>query len=77
MIYFRVRLGLLDSLGVVGPSRRDRRVAGLVEKGGPPIPAAREEPQAVYENDRGPTACVCLVDLLGGIPRYRIGPAIP
>ncbi len=48
----RVGVGLLDRVGVVGPGQGDRRVARLLEVRGPPVPAARQEPQAVNEDDR-------------------------
>src|ERR1700694_295307 len=36
--YLRVLVGLVHRLGVIGPSRRERRVAGLLENRGPAIP---------------------------------------
>ena len=44
-------LGLLDGVGIVGPARRQRRVAGRREHLGPPVPAAGQQPQAVDEHD--------------------------
>jgi hypothetical protein len=50
--HLRVLVGLLDGLGIVRPSGRKRRVAGLLEDRRPPIPAARQEPKAVDEHHR-------------------------
>ena len=49
---FGVCLGLLDGLRVVGPPGSQRGVAGVGEDGGPPVPAARKQPEAVDEDDR-------------------------
>ena len=46
-----VGVGLLDGLGVVRPARRERGVAGLLEERRPAIPAARQQPEAVDEDD--------------------------
>lgn len=47
-----VSVGLLDGLGVIGPSWRERRVAGLVENRGPTVPATWQQPQAVDKYNR-------------------------
>ena len=59
-----VRVGLLDGLGIVGPAGRQRRVAGLLEDRGPAVPAARQQPQAVDEDDRLQARRVGALDLL-------------
>ena len=56
-------LGLLDGLRVVGPARGQRGEAGVGEDPCPTVPAAREQPQAVNEDDRRLARCVRLVDL--------------
>src|SRR6266571_3262112 len=60
----RIFLGLLDGVRVIGPARRERRVALLFEKRAPVVPAAREEPQAVDEHDRLLPLRVGVVDFL-------------
>ena len=74
--HLRVRLRLLDRLRVVRPARRERGVAGLLEQRGPPIPAAREQPQAVDEHDRCLAGAVGLVDLLLLVLGERAGHAV-
>jgi hypothetical protein len=59
-----MRVRLADGFGVVGPPRRERRVAGLLERRGPAVPAAREQPQAVHEHDGSQTCLVRPRDLL-------------
>jgi hypothetical protein len=58
-----VRLG--DRLGIVGPAGRERRVAGLLEDGGPAVPAARQQPEAVDEHDGRLAGSVRALDFLG------------
>jgi len=48
----RVLIRLLDGAGVIGPRRGERHIAGILEDGGPPVPAAGQQPQAVDEHDR-------------------------
>ena len=60
----RVRLCLRDGLGIVWPARSERRVAGLLEERLPAVPAARQQPQSVDENDRRAPRRVGVVDLL-------------
>src|SRR6266581_9251001 len=60
----RVVLGLLDGVRVIGPARRERGVALLFEQLAPVVPAAREEPEAVYEHNRLLPLRVGAVDLL-------------
>jgi len=59
----RVRLRLLDGLRIIGPARRDGDEAGLLEQRGPAVPAARQEPQPVDEDDRNASGTVRLLDL--------------
>src|SRR4029453_2701052 len=47
----RVRAGLLDGLRIVRPVRGERRIARLAEKLPPGVPAARQQPEAVDEDD--------------------------
>jgi len=49
----RVRPGLFNRFRIVWPVRRQRRVTGLLEEVRPVGPAARQQPQAVDEDDRG------------------------
>ena len=87
-----VGVGLLHRVGVVRPARRQRGVAGLLEQRRPAVPAARQEPEAVDEDDRRQTGPVGAVDLLvvvlgdgrgclgaghRGPPPRRGGPADP
>src|SRR4051794_16566849 len=41
---------LLDRVGIVRPAGRERLVAGLCERLGPAVPAARQQPQPVDEH---------------------------
>src|ERR1700682_1682507 len=68
----RVRGGFLDGFGVIGPSRRERRVAGLIEKRGPAVPAMWQQPEPVNEDDRRAAGRVCLFALLDGDTRYGV-----
>jgi len=47
----RVRPGLFNRFRIVRPVRRQRRVAGLLEEVRPVGPAARQQPEAVDEDD--------------------------
>jgi hypothetical protein len=70
-----VRLG--DGLRVVGPAGRERGVAGLVEHRRPAVPAARKQPQTVYEDGRNPAGRVDPVHVLLLVRcnrRHRIHP---
>jgi hypothetical protein len=49
----RVRPGLVNRFRIVWPVRRQRRVTGLLEEVRPAGPAARQQPEAVDEDDRG------------------------
>jgi hypothetical protein len=60
-----VLLRFVDRVGIVGPARRERGVAGLLEHDAPAVPTAGEQPEAVDEHDRVPPRLVRLVDLLG------------
>jgi hypothetical protein len=66
-----VRPSLLDGLGVIRPRRSQRRVPGLLEQPRPAVPAARQEPEPVDEDDRGMSGGLCLVDLPGSRARDR------
>src|SRR5260370_38169546 len=68
-----MRLRLLDGLRVIRPSRRQRRVTSLLENGGPAVPAARQQPEAVDKDDGAASAGVGLIDRLTGNTRYGIG----
>jgi hypothetical protein len=59
----RFRAGHFNRFRIVGPVRRQRRVAGLLEEVGPVVPAARQQPQAVDEDDRRVTRGVGRLDL--------------
>src|SRR6202171_1336664 len=69
--------GLGDGRGVIGPTRCNRRVAGLLKNRGPAVPAAREQPEAVDENDRSPAARVGTFDLVGRGGSYRRRHIVP
>src|SRR5918999_1274099 len=53
----------LDRLRVVRPGRRHTRVAVLLEQADPVVPAARQQPKPMDEDDRSPAARVGLIDL--------------
>src|SRR5207247_300278 len=53
-----------DRLGVVRPARGERRVAGLLEEGLPPVPTAGKQPQTVNEDDGRTPRSVRVPDLL-------------
>src|SRR5438094_743333 len=61
---FRLGARLLDRLGVVRPARGERRVAGLLEEGLPPVPTAGKQPQTVNEDDGMTPGSVRVPDLL-------------
>src|SRR3954468_14577134 len=74
-----VRIGLGDGLGVVGPARRERGVARRVEHLSPAVPAARKQPQPVYEYRRNPASRIDLVHVLLLVRcnrRHRIHPSV-
>src|SRR4051794_39610940 len=60
----RLRIRLLDALGVVRPARRERGVSGFVVDRRPPLPAAWKQPKSVDENDWRTAGRVRLLDLL-------------
>lgn len=72
---FRVRVRLADGLGIVGPARRERGVARLLSHRCPAVPAARQEPEAVHEDDGLPSGGVGPLDLLHFVlgDRRRLG----
>ena len=61
-----IRVGLLHGLGIVRPPGGHRCVARLVEDRGPAVPAARQQPEAVYEHDGSAAGRIGLVDLFLG-----------
>ena len=58
-----VRPGLLNRFRIARPVRRQRRVAGLLEKVRPVGPAARQQPEAMDEDDRRVVRGVGRLDL--------------
>src|SRR5215208_2975391 len=58
-----VGAGLLDRFRVVRPGGRYTRVAVLLEQTDPVVPAARQQPKPVDEDDRRLAARVGLIDL--------------
>jgi hypothetical protein len=48
-----VLVGFFHGVGIVVPSRRQRRVAGLGEDRAPPVATAGKEPETVNEYDWG------------------------
>jgi hypothetical protein len=61
-----VRPRLSDGFGIIRPPRRQCREAGLLEDGGPALPAAGQQPEAVDEDDRRPVGRVGAFDLIRG-----------
>ncbi len=61
----RVRIRLPDGLGVVWPTGREGSVAFLLEHRRPAVPTARQQPEAVDEDDRFSPRRVCALDLPG------------
>src|SRR5260370_37938447 len=60
----RVLLGRLNGLRLIGPARREGRVALLFEQRTPAVPTGCEEPEAVHEDDRLQSRGVGAVGLL-------------
>src|SRR5437879_3807349 len=60
----RVSVGLRDGLRVVGPARRERGVAVLLEQRSPAVPTTGEEPKPVHEHDGLRRRAIGTVDLL-------------
>ena len=58
-----MRVCLGDRLRVVGPARRDDGKAGLLEERNPLLPARRQKPEAVDEDDGRPVGGIRLLDL--------------
>src|SRR5207245_1999683 len=73
----RVGFRLLDGGRVVRPSRRQGRIARLFEDGGPAVPAAWEQPEAVDKYHGCAPARVRPSDLVGGNARYRVDHRLP
>src|SRR5258708_7278045 len=61
---FRVGVRLADCLGIVGPAGSHRRETGLIEDVRPAIPAAGQQPQAMYEDNGRAAARIGFLDLL-------------
>src|SRR5262245_2131815 len=61
--HVRVRPRPFNRFRIVWPVRRQRRVTGLLEQVRPVGPAARQQPQAVDEDDRSGAGGVCRLDL--------------
>ena len=61
---FRLGARFFDRLRVVRPARCERRVAGLLEEGLPPVPTAGKQPQTVNEDDGRTPGSVRVPDLL-------------
>ena len=59
----RVCVRLLDGVGIVGPAGQQRCVPRLLEHLGPALPAARQQPETVDEDDRGAAGRVAVGDL--------------
>jgi Leucine carboxyl methyltransferase len=59
----RVRAGLLDGLRILRPVRGKRRVASLAEQLAPAVPAARQQPDPVNEDNRRVAGGVRRLDL--------------
>ena len=59
-----LRVRLIDGLGVVGPARDERGVAGLFEDRRPAVPTAGQQPEAVDEDGGLPSRRVCALHLL-------------
>jgi hypothetical protein len=62
--HVRFRPGLFNRFRIIGPVRRQRRVPGLLEEVRPAGPAARQQPQAVDEHDRGVARGIGRLDFL-------------
>jgi hypothetical protein len=60
----RMCLGVGDGFRVIRPAGLHGRKAGILEVRRPAVPAARQQPESVDENDRGATGLVGSVDLL-------------
>ena len=59
----RIRPSLFNRIWIIWPVRRERCVAGLLEEVAPVGPAARQQPEAMDEDDRGVTRRVGRLDL--------------
>ena len=59
----RVCVRLLDGVGIVGPAGQQWCVPRLLEHLGPALPAARQQPETVDEDDRGAAGRVAVGDL--------------
>src|SRR5437899_10702457 len=68
----RMRLRLLDRRRIIRPSRRQGRVAGLREDGGPAVPTAWQQPEAMDKYHGCASARVRLSDLVGGDAGYSV-----
>jgi hypothetical protein len=66
----RMGLRLLDRVRIVGPARTDRAVIATFDQLRPPVPATREQPQAVHEHHRLLAGTVRTIDLLRLVLRH-------
>src|SRR5205823_1328684 len=70
---FRMLVRLLHSVGVAGPAGSECDETLALEQLGPPLPARRQEPETVDEDDRGRRRRVRALDLLGLAVGERLG----
>src|SRR5438105_1418391 len=70
---FRMLVRLLHSVGVAGPAGSECDETLALEQLGPPLPARRQEPETVDEDDRGRRRRVRALDLLGLAFGERLG----
>src|SRR5438067_967869 len=61
---FGTRLRLGDGFRIVRPTRRECDVSCLLEQRRPTIPAARQQPESMYEHDGLESSLVRSIDLL-------------
>jgi len=66
--HLRVLSGLGDRLGIVGPARCQGHVAGLFEQRDPAVPARRQQPEPVNEDNGCGARGVRALDLRGLVP---------
>src|ERR1051325_11751518 len=69
----RILLGLLDGIGVVGPTRSESDEALLFEESPPAIPTARKKPESVHEHNRLQTGLVGTIDFVRFFGRENCG----
>jgi len=59
-----VLVRVLDGAGIIRPARREGGIAGLLEHRTPAIPAGRQQPEPVDEDDRSELRSIGFLDLL-------------